>query len=52
MSKDLNKDNCINNLRPITLMSAEFKILAKALASKLMFVVDDLVGVAQTRTIS
>ncbi len=46
--KDADKGDVIDNFRPITLLNAEFKILAKVLANRLALVVEKLVGEAQT----
>ena len=44
-----NKDpRVIKNLRPLTLLNSDFKILAKAMASRLKLVLPDFVGPEQT----
>lgn len=48
LRNDPSKENCIDNFRHITLLNAEFKILAKVLAIRLSLVVVDLIGAAQT----
>lgn len=50
--KDPGRGNMISNLRPITLLNVELKILANVLAKRVPLVTEKLVGEAQTCTIS
>ncbi|GAB1601854.1 hypothetical protein Ahia01_000463900, partial [Argonauta hians] len=46
--KDKNKEDTVQNFRPITLLNTELQILAKVLAKRLAGVIGSLVGDAQT----
>lgn len=48
---DMDKWDSVDNARPITLLNAALKILAKVLAKWLTLVVCDVIGKAQTRAI-
>lgn len=50
--KDPHKSGHINKFRPVTLLNANFKALAKMLTKSLAFVVVELLGNAQTCIIS
>lgn len=51
LKKDPSKKGVIENFRTNTLYNAKLKILTKVLANRLGFVVDKLVGEAQTCTV-
>ncbi|GAB1597330.1 hypothetical protein Ahia01_000009400 [Argonauta hians] len=48
LRKDPDKGDAVENFRPITLLNADFKILARVLAKRLALVVSGLIGRAQT----